>query len=304
MSTGVSTPAPVDYGAAISQVAGGISSTAQGTVNTSAKYQPEYNALEESNIQSLLFGSPGGQIQTGSTTGWFDPSTGQTSNSQPMSAATLGYQTGLTKTGQPVITGGTPSEPLPGWVQRTTPTFANTPATPGYVNLVSQLNQAAPTINPQGASMVNQLYQNTSADLANGSNPGAGLSRNIEQGILGTDIGTLGGTGDAGAYAAALGMSAFGNQLYQQRLGNSANALTANQNFYNNLDASGFGNTMNMQGAAGPGIFNPYPFAQNVAASQYNAQAAAQIASANNTAALEAAGIKAAGSLIGGAAGA
>jgi hypothetical protein len=292
----------VNYQEAIDQVVAGLGGTANQVENLAGAGNLAYQGQEQNQLETMLFGGPGGQVQSGTTNQWYNPATGATSNTEPtqiINNPIVGYSKAgpLYANGQEGPSGSQTTVSAPGWVDRSVPAYTTTPATPGYVNMLGQLNSSAGTINPQGASLVNQLYQDTSSDLAQGYNPGPGLARNVSQGILASNVGTLGGTGDVGAYNLALGMSAFGQQLYQQRVSNAGAALSANQSFYGNLDNSlpAFGSGMITQ--SGPGSFNPNPFAQSVAASNLNAQATTQASNANSNAALAGAGISALASL-------
>ena len=287
-------PSSMDYGTAINQISNALGTSAPTVLNRSAQYDPSFSGLSQTNLDQMLFGSPGGstQTQTGTTIDFFDPSTGQTAGAVPQQ-----WVRG------PGGMGGS-NQPDPGWIQQQTPVYTNTtsPASPGISAIQAQAAQGANQADPMAGQLAGAMGASALANLNQGFNPTPGLSRNISQGLLASNIGSLGGTGDVGAYGQAMGMSQFGQQFYNQNLANAQGAMSSSANFYlpygQQLTASAMG-----QANPVTSYFMPNPSLYGDAAmTNYNANAAANITNSNNANALIAAGISSLGSIAGGAA--
>jgi hypothetical protein len=82
-----------------------------------------------------------------------------------------------------------------------------------------QALQAIMQSDPRTAALIEQLTGRASSELGMGANLDPSLMRLATQGVRARQTGMLGGTGNAGDYGEALGLSAFGQQLKQQRQG-------------------------------------------------------------------------------------
>jgi hypothetical protein len=172
--------------------------------------------------------------------------------------------------------------------------------------------------NPAAAQLLDRLTGTATSELGMGAALDPSLMRLVRQGVLSRNTGTLTGTGNAGDYGMALGLSQFGNQLRQQRVGNASNALGLSQSMYSQplqgylgSRSAGFGpaagvigGATGMQGTSALNFLNPEsPYAQDLYDTNFNAQVTRSIGNANNNNALIGAGIKALGSVLGGIAG-
>lgn len=217
------------------------------------------------------------------------------------------------------------------WRDSTTPTTqqtVNTPATPGLLGIADVVAQKQADLNaraltqqrtsdindimrlgPQAMTALNQADPGSAAIIAqmtgqaqNGLNLGTNLSpaqtRTATQGVLSANQGMLGGTGNAGDFALALGLTQYGQQLQQNRWNYANNALGARQNFYGNPFATVLGrtSTTNPQSYIGQaqgisaGSYNPYQpesqYAANINASNQQSSFAGSAASAQATSGL------------------
>lgn len=171
--------------------------------------------------------------------------------------------------------------------------------------------------NPDVARIMDMMSSQATDELGMGAALDPSMMRNVSQAIRGRQAGSLMSNGNAGAYNEALGLSQFGQQLRDSRRGFAGNVVGLNQSVYGDPfqailnRSSGGGAAMGAAGQAagiggmsGPRLFNPEsPYAQDIHNTNFNAQAARNIAAANNTAGLIGAGISAVGNLAGGAMG-
>lgn len=284
---GANTPAEsnFDYGDAINQMMSALETSAPSNIGASQAVDPSLTALSLGNVGNMLMGTPKGTntMATGSSTMYINPATGALSASD----------------------GGNSWNGQGDWATVQVPqvtTLAN-PAKPGLASLQAQAAQTANLADPMGGALTNQLGMSALSNLQAGTNLPAGLARNAEQGVLASNIGALGGTGNVGAYQQALGMSQFANNWYNQNFANASSALGSSANFYLPY---GQQLTQLAAGYAQPisSYFNPnMQLASNQADTYYNATAASGIDKANNTNALYAAGISSVGGIAGAAMG-
>jgi hypothetical protein len=176
-----------------------------------------------------------------------------------------------------------------------------------------QANAAIAGSNPAAAGLLGQMTRTASSQVGMGSMLDPSMMRLVQQGIRARQSGTLTGTGNAGDYGEALGLSQFGNQMYQQRLGNANSALGMNMSLYgdpfqrvlgrsNNglAPASGLVGQAGGVGQSALSFLNPESsYAQDLYNTNYNGQVTRAIGNANNNNALISAGIKALGSIVG-----
>lgn len=171
---------------------------------------------------------------------------------------------------------------------------------------------AANAADPANARLLASMTGEAQRGMDLGSNLDPGLSRLATQGVLAGRQGMLGGTGNAGDYATALGLSSFGQNLKSLRQQYAGNVFNQRGSYYGSTINSMMngGNVINplasTQGVynmsqGGPRLFGSDINAQQTYSDALNASNAQSIASANNSAALTGAGISA-GVGIGGAA--
>ena len=114
--------------------------------------------------------------------------------------------------------------------------------------------------NPQLASLIDTMTSQAGSQLGLGTNIDPTQMALTQQAIRSRQSGMLGGTGNAGTYNEALGLSQFGQQLYQQRLANAGNVANINQGIY----GQGISNLMT-------GTYNPYQaVSMGMGLSQFN----------------------------------
>lgn len=70
---------------------------------------------------------------------------------------------------------------------------------------------------PETAALIEELTQQSQAETRMGGNLSPADLRMVQQGVRGRQAGMLGGTGNAGDYGEALGISAYGQQLRNNR---------------------------------------------------------------------------------------
>ncbi len=174
--------------------------------------------------------------------------------------------------------------------------------------LAGQARTAFDSLNPEAAALYNNVARMDAQQLAAGAQLDPFQQRAIEQGYR-SAISSRGlnlGSGDAAGEA--LAAFAGGEQMRQLRRGNALQSATALQGFYGDPfqqilgrsggSAQGLLNSSQAQTAQGGAkLFDPFnAYASDVFNTNYNADASARIASANNTTAL----IGGAMSMIGG----
>lgn len=160
--------------------------------------------------------------------------------------------------------------------------------------------------NPGAAGLMDQLNQQAGEELGLGTALDSSQNRLAEQAVRGGQAARGMGYGPSDIYKEALTKSAFGEDLRNQRRQFAGNVVGMDQNIYGNLFSSllGMGLNPNQSGSGGPRLFNTEsPYAQDIYNTNFNAQASAAIAHANNMNALIGSGISAVGSLGGGALG-
>lgn len=176
---------------------------------------------------------------------------------------------------------------------------------------ISDINTLGPGVmdawrkaNPTQANLLDQITKGASTNLSYGTSLDPATARNLSQnfraGQAARGLGT--GTGDAGLEA--FYQQQAGQSMYQQRLANATNAAqTWSQNSPDPFSfLMGIGGPANasslftgagaVNGSAGPKLFptmNSYE--SDLFNTNYNADAAARISSANNSAAILGAGI-------------
>ena len=140
-------------------------------------------------------------------------------------------------------------------------------------------------------------------------------TRTVTQGVRAQNSGMLGGTGNAGDYAQALGLSSFGQQLQNNRRQFATSTLGARQNFYQQpmWTVMGMNPTTTPQSYTGQaqgisaGAYNPFSpesqYASNIYGSNQQSQNAANSASAGLMGSIIGGGLGMVGSIGGGYAG-
>lgn len=187
-------------------------------------------------------------------------------------------------------------------------------------NLGPQAIAAIMASDPKMAGLLDMLTNQAGSELGMGAQMDPSLMRLATQGVRARQQGMLGGTGSAGDYGEALGLSQFGQQLRQQRRANASGVIGLRQQvlgdpFQRVLGRPGAGltasaNTLNqamgLGGQSGPmSLLNPESsYAGDLHNTNFNALVNQAIGNANNQNALIGAGISAFGSLAGGAMGA
>jgi len=304
--------------------------------------QPAWANLSLQTINSLLNGQPGGPQTvttpgTPTTAGWYDANGNLVSTNQNYTPPSNNF----TGRGAFANNGQNPTAGLT-WRDSTTPSTTSTvnmAATPGLMSIANTVAQnqaqsqaqalttqrtsdindlmnlgpksltATANADPGSANIVNLMTDQAMNELNLGSNLTAPQTRTATQAVRANRQGMLGGTGSAGDYAAALGLSQYGQQLQQNRRQFATTALGARQGFYGNA----FNNVLGRQNATTPqsyisqaqGIsgssYNPFQpesqYAANIYGSNQQSQNAANAASASQFNALLGSGISAAGSI-------
>ena len=129
-----------------------------------------------------------------------------------------------------------------------------------WSNLSPSALAAIKASNPQLASLIDTMTSQAGSQLGLGTNIDPTQMALTQQAIRSRQSGMLGGTGNAGTYNEALGLSQFGQQLYQQRLANAGNVANINQGIY----GQGISNLMT-------GTYNPYQaVSMGMGLSQFN----------------------------------
>jgi hypothetical protein len=191
--------------------------------------------------------------------------------------------------------------------QRAAPLLANAQAASTTATRTANANdlrtlgpQAVSAMNaadPATAGLLNSMTTDAQRGLDLGANLDPSLMRLATQGVLSSRTGTLGGTGNAGDFNTALGLSSFGQQLRSNRqqyaggvasqrgqyYGGAINSVMNGGSFVNPL--SGVSSAMGL-GQGGPRLFGSDINAQQTYSDANNAANAASISSANNSAAL------------------
>lgn len=140
--------------------------------------------------------------------------------------------------------------------------------TQDMARLGPQVVAAMNGMDPAGADLLNQLTSQTGTELGMGGNLDPSLMRLATQGVRARQAGMLGGTGNAGDYGEALGLSQFGQQLKQQRQGNASNVVQLRNQIYGGAlntamtqgtgtAGAAFGMAPGISAGAGPSLYNP-----------------------------------------------
>lgn len=190
--------------------------------------------------------------------------------------------------------GGKPTKKLVSGSRYVTTNHAM-PAQRGLLDIYNQ------DVLPQmSGGIIPTLTNQANYDLSLGGNMDPAMFRQAMQAVRSRQAGMLGGTGSAGDFQEALGVSAFGNQLMNQRRGFAQNVAAMR------MGANPVSQAMGLAGMPGAtSLFNPEsPYASDIYNTNYNAKVNSAIANANNQNALIGAGISAVGSLGGAAMGA
>lgn len=168
--------------------------------------------------------------------------------------------------------------------------------------------EAITKADPATAGLYDKLTAEANRGLDLGANLDPSLTRLATQSVRSQNSGMLGGTGNAGDYAQALGLSQFGQGLKQNRQAFAQDVAGERTNYFGNWIKSlmnpASGNTLL---SAGLGVSGPAGQSgvtsdqnSNLLNTAFGTQMAQNMNTANNRAALTGAGISAAGSLVGG----
>lgn len=237
-----------------------------------AQYSPMYSALELGDLSSFLNGS-------GTTPGFL---------SQYTNTVMPGLATGQAA-GNSVIRQANLSDAAA--------------LTPQYI-------QQERTANPGGAGLLDTMTSNAQQQLAYGTQLTPAEQLQMNQSVRAGQAARGMGNGPADVFNESMADTNYGQQLYQQRMGQAQGLVPTLQGFYNNPTAaiSGMGSTAGLTagglaGVAGGAIntqsneFNPQTDLTNIMGNQY---AASEAGAENNNAGI-AMGINAGTSLLGGA---
>lgn len=104
--------------------------------------------------------------------------------------------------------------------------------TNGVAGIGQLYSGALRSADPNAARLTDTLTATANNDLALGANVDPALLRIAQQSVRGRTLGTLGSKGKAGDYSEALGVSAFANDLRNQRRGFAQQVSAANDNRY------------------------------------------------------------------------
>jgi len=250
-----------------------------GVFASESEFRPQFSALELSNLEGVLHGTAGGQRTlkyNEPVQGWRNTVTGEFTTDQARTRPS-GFQRGGADTGQWVP-----------WTQQESRTrTVTTPPSTGLMALERSTN-------PANAALHDKLTSTASSEFDMGAQLDPGLLRLAQQTIRQRNRGSLGETGTAGNYREALGVSAFANQLRQQRRANATEIAGVNQG---RTDA--MLNRAQGISRAGPNLFGPNVNANDVFSSNQNAAAANSASKAAMNNALAGAGISAAAGVLG-----
>jgi hypothetical protein len=188
------------------------------------------------------------------------------------------------------------------------------PGGPGFLKLAGRMSKELDAVEGQSRSrfvksvrqsdsantrMMDSLTSQASADVARGGAMDPVQQRLAEQAVRGRLQGSLADTGDLGAFNEAIGMSAYSQNLKQQRFDNASRLGGLRHAMY----AGGYqsqnplGNAAQVLGltrGSGPQLFGSNINANDVYSSNANNAAASRATAANNNAALAGAGLSAA----------
>jgi hypothetical protein len=343
MGGGGGAPALPDYYQMTSGELTAKSNLAPSVYATEAQFDPQYTNLGVSNLSSAVLGTPASSRQVPVTTTknvFRNTQTGELSDTLPawnpggVGIDRSGGSAGLLNQTNPWV---------PYQLQNTDYNTVTTPAAPGLLDLTSRVSSGADAIaaasgtrqrtaqigdvsnlgpdainalmtqDPWTAMLMQQLTGQASGDLSFGSNLTPAQMRLVQQSVRQGQAARGMGYGPSDVYGEALGVSQFGNQLLQQRIGTAQSVAQQRQQLYGapalalttqpaapNYQpylSGGAGIT----GSIGPKLFGTDFNASDVANAGFNAQNARYISGQNNAAALTGAGISGA-ALIGAAA--
>lgn len=180
-------------------------------------------------------------------------------------------------------------------------------------NLAGASRTAYDALNPEGAAMLKRINELRMDELQNPYGMTASQRREAQQNVRGAQASRGLGYGPTDAFTEALYLGDRQRGLFNERLAGAGQTIGLNQSFYGDpfQQILGRPGTTNAQGlyqqAAGIGpqqVFDPYSSYYGEAyASNANAQNAARIAGANQSASMFGAGIGALGTIAGGALG-
>lgn len=227
-----------------------------------AKYRPQFNALETGNINDLLHGTAAGTKEL----------------------EYQDYETQIKRVANGRISGGNQSG-LPRYRNqevRVPVTRTRTIATEATPGLIAMQRSA----DPATAEMYDKLTAASNRELDMGGQLSPADMRQVQQTVRQRNQGSLGNTGTAGNYNEALGVSAFANQLRNQRRANAMTVAGTNDARTNTL----FNRAQGISRGSGPRLFGSSIDANDVASSNQNAAAANNAADAQMTTAGIAAG--------------
>jgi hypothetical protein len=276
--------------------------------------QPAYNRLSLQNMEQMLNGTPESQsTTTGPTTSktmWRNSRTGEVTSTPPQRGAPGAYGISSMEW-QPfrqTVPGATTTTTTPG--QRGLLDMYENDVAPALSRITADQNSAQRTADigdvqnlapgaawamrlsdPASAALLDQMTDQSGSELAMGAQLDPSLLRTVQQSVRSRQQGMLGGTGSAGDFSEALGVSDFANSLRQQRRQNAAGVIGLRRSFYGDpyqqiLSRPGMGvapvmsaggQAQGISAAGGPQLFNPESaYAGNIYNS--NTQMAAQFA--------------------------
>lgn len=326
---GGSAPQPESYQSQITGELTAKSQLAPTLFATEAQYDPMYAALNNQLLQTTLFGSPAGATMTIPTPGYNDAISAYNQsladyNKAISSAAGISrYGTTNNPHGLPQGAGNLlPNIPAPVAPGISPTTTINLPASRGIVSLANQAGteqrvsniadwstlspaalDAVKASNPALANLIDTQVNQAQTNLGLGTNLSPSQMAQLQQTIRARQQGMLAGTGNAGTYGEALGISQYGQGLYQQRLQNAAQASTLASGYYtpqiNDLMNQAYNPYLAIQqsgvqnSSIGPRLYGSDINAQNAYNTQYQGALSAYNAQQNNRAAMTSAGVQA-----------
>lgn len=332
MGGGGGNPAPPDLYNEYSGELNAKAALAPQVFGTESQFDPQYGNLNLSDMSNFLMGSPGGQQpvqQTSSTPGFMDTTTGlfQTSDTPQNN----NFQVGGTGGGQFL-----PDKLVPFTQTNTNTVMEGTPASPGYLGLMgqvdtavnqqqaqSQAQQAQGTISnlqtlgpagvsalmaadPQNAALVNNMTNEANTQVAAGTSLDPAQQRLVQQSVRQGQAARGQGFGSADTYGEALGVSQYGQNLWQQRLANAGSVAQQRYGMYTapgasfaaaqpntNAQQSALGQGYGISSSVGPKLFGSDINANDLFNTSYNASVNQSIASQNQSSAETSAGVSA-----------
>lgn len=234
-----------------------------GIMGSESLFRPQFSGLEMNNLNDILFGSKGGTRTveyTEPVQSYLDNKTGQTIDNPSFGNRWKNNKRELE------------SQYTPFTKLVTKTRSEDYGPTPGLLKISQQLD-------PQGTTLWNKLNQNASSDLDMGANLDPDLMRLAQQTVRARQQGTLAGTGDAGNYGEALGVSQFANDLRNQRRAFATSIANMDQTRADAMLNRAYG----ISAGSGPRLFGSTVNANDVFSSNQNAAAANNAANSQMT---------------------